>query len=65
MKSMLHAGERLRPSARTLWELQQKAGRLPAETKSGLYLHALREAEKCLEAGDRRRESVRLSLIHI
>ena len=59
MKSMLHAGERLRPSARTLWELQQKAGRLPAETKSGLYLHALREAEKCLEVGDRRRESVR------
>lgn len=58
MRSMLREGAALTPSARTLWEIQEKAARMPAETAASLYIDIRRQAEQALRQGDARRRAV-------
>lgn len=55
VRSMLREGETLRPTARTLWEIQQLAGKLPVETATNLYLDILRQLQEALGRGEGRR----------
>lgn len=58
MRSMLQEGCALQPNARTLWEIQEKARRLPAETASALYCGVLEKMRDALALSRQRRESV-------
>jgi hypothetical protein len=56
---MLEDGGRLRPNARTLWEIQEKALTPPAEVASNLYREILSRAQAGAERGEKRRAAVR------
>ncbi len=56
--SMLREGGALRPTARTLWEIQAKTANTPAETATNLYRDCLHRAEDALRAGAERRHAV-------
>ncbi len=58
MYSMLREGESLRPTARTLWEIQEIAGKPPVETATNLYADIQRQASEALQRGSRRRSAV-------
>ncbi len=58
MRSMLLEGRTLRPTARTLWEIQQFACKPPVETSTNLYIDLLRRTEAALQQGKLRRSSV-------
>lgn len=59
MRSMLENGGTLRPNARTLWEIQEKALHPPAETAGNLYTEICQRARDALERGGARRAAVR------
>lgn len=59
MRSMLEDGGVLRPNARTLWEIQEKALHPPAETGGNLYAEIRARAAECLRRGDARRAAVK------
>ncbi|MBR4443215.1 MAG: hypothetical protein IKS52_08110, partial [Clostridia bacterium] len=59
MRSMLEDGGRLRPNARTLWEIQEKALTPPAEVSANLYGEILARARAGAERGAKRRAAVR------
>lgn len=59
MRSMLREQASLRPNARTLWEIQEKALHVPVETATNLYTEILSRAEEDLQAGRERRSQVR------
>ena len=59
MRSMLEDGGRLRPNARTLWEIQEKALTPPAEVSANLYREILSRARAGAEHGEKRRAAVR------
>ena len=59
MRSMLSEGGKLRPNARTLWEIQAKALRPPVETASNLYTFIRARAEEAARLGEKERASVR------
>ena len=59
MRSMLENGGTLRPNARTLWEIQEKAMRPPAETAANLYMEICARAKEALKRGEARRAAVR------
>ncbi len=56
--SMLREGGALRPTARTLWEIQAKAANTPVETAANLYRDCLRHTEEALRQGNERRHAV-------
>ena len=56
---MMEDGGRLRPNARTLWEIQEKALTPPAEVSANLYREILSRARAGAERGERRRAAVR------
>ena len=58
MKSRLYEGENLKPSARTLWEIQALAQRPPVETATNLYIYARDRAANYIEISRKARESV-------
>jgi len=58
MRSMLNEGAQLRPSARTLWEIQDRLNRLPVESASNIYTDVLRRRELTAAAGIARRSAV-------
>lgn len=58
MRSLLQEGCRLKPNARTLWEIEAKALHLPAETASALYADVLDRMRKALSIGEKRRATV-------
>ena len=58
MKSRLYEGESLKPSARTLWEIQALAQRPPVETATNLYIYARDRAAKYIEISRKARESI-------
>lgn len=58
MDAMLREGQALTPSARTLWELQARACRLPVETATNLYTDVLRRAASAAAIGESRRSAV-------
>ena len=58
MESMLENGGTLRPNARTLWEIQEKAMHPPAETAANLYTEILGLAAEALKRGEKRRAAV-------
>ena len=59
MRSMLRENMALTPTARTLWEIQERAGRLPVETATNLYTEALRRLDTAIEKSDARRALVK------
>ncbi|MBR4332891.1 MAG: prolyl oligopeptidase family serine peptidase [Clostridia bacterium] len=59
MKSMLENGGTLRPNARTLWEIQEKALHPPAETAGNLYAEICARSWEALARGAERRAAVR------
>ena len=59
MRSLLNEGAQLRPSARTLWEIQDRLNRLPIESASNIYTDVLRRRELSAAAGIARRSAVR------
>lgn len=65
MDAMLREGQTLAPSARTLWEIQARACRLPVETASNLYTDVLRRRASAAAIGEARRSAVRsVSALH-
>ena len=58
MRSLLREDGRLSPSARTLWEIQDRASHLPVESASNLYMDVLRRSEAALQAGRTRMAAV-------
>ena len=58
MRSMLEDGGTLRPNARTLWEIQEKAMHVPVETASNLYQEICARAQNGLRIGEERRAAV-------
>lgn len=65
MDAMLREGQTLAPSARTLWEIQACACRLPVETASNLYTDVLRRRASAAAIGEARRSAVRsVSALH-
>lgn len=58
MHAMLREGQALFPSARTLWEIQSRACRLPVETASNIYTDVLRRREAAAAIGEARRRAV-------
>ena len=58
MRSMLHEQASLRPNARTLWEIQEKALHVPVETATNLYTEICARAEAGLRRGRDRRSRV-------
>ena len=59
MRSMLREGGKLTPSARTLWEIQDRLCRLPVESASNVYTDVLRRREKAALLGAARRARVK------
>ena len=59
MRSVLEDGGTLRPNARTLWEIREKALREPAEAAGSLYAEILARAREGLRRGEARRDAVR------
>lgn len=59
MQSMLHEDAVLKPTARTLWEVQEKVFCIPAETATNLYTDVCRRAEQALHESAARRQSIR------
>ncbi len=55
---MLHENGSLRPTARTLWEIQAKTANTPVETATNLYRDVLSRAEEALKEGENRRRAV-------
>ncbi len=55
---MLREGANLAPSARTLWEIQDRMCRLPVESASNIYVDVLRRREQTAVIGDARRAAV-------
>ena len=58
MRSMLREGGRLAPSARVLWEIQDRMCRLPIESASNIYVDVLRRREQTAASGTTRRAAV-------
>lgn len=58
MRSMLRENQSLTPTARTLWEIQERACRLPVETASNIYTTVLRRLQDALYKSDARRAPV-------
>lgn len=58
MRSMLREGAILAPSARTLWEIQDRLCRLPVESASNIYVDVLHRREQCAAVGAARRSAV-------
>ena len=58
MKSRLYEGGSLKPSARTLWEIQALALRPPVETATNLYIHARDRAAEYIEMSRKAREGI-------
>lgn len=59
MRSLLREGGKLAPSARTLWEIQDRLCRLPVESASNIYTDVLRRREKAALIGQARRAQVK------
>ena len=59
MRSMLYEGQRLQPSARTLWEVQAFCQRPPVETATNLYASVRAEAEAYIKASISARRAIR------
>ena len=59
MRSMLHEGADLKPNARTLWEIQERALHVPVETATNLYTSIRARTEECLQKGAERRARIR------
>jgi len=59
MRSMLKERASLIPSARTLWEIQDRMLSLPVETAGNLYMDVQRRREAAERAGAQRREAVK------
>lgn len=55
---MLREGGSLTPTARTLWEIQSRALRLPVESASNIYVDTLRRREATSAIGEARRHAV-------
>ena len=58
MRSLLHEGASMAPSARTLWEIQSRLNRLPVESASNVYVDVLRRREVCAAIGQARLTNV-------
>ncbi len=58
MRSFLHEGQSLTPSARTLWEVQAFAQKPPVETAMELYRHILDRARPCIKRSQEAREAI-------
>ena len=58
MRSMLREGVQMAPSARTLWEIQDRLCRLPVETASNIYTDVLCRREQSAQIGATRRADV-------
>ena len=58
MRCMLRENSALSPTARTLWEIQDRLCRLPVETATNIYTDVLRRREQAAAAGQARREAV-------
>ena len=58
MRSMLSEGQRLAPSARTLWEIQAFAQKPPVETASNLYISIRDRAKEYIERSRAAREAI-------
>ena len=58
MKSRLYEGEALKPSARTLWEIQALAQRPPVEVGTNLYTYVRDRAAKSIESSYLAREAI-------
>ena len=58
MRSMLREEARLSPTARLLWEIQEKVCSLPVETASNLYQDAQRRRAEAEQTGEKRRAAV-------
>ncbi len=56
---MLREGAGLMPSARTLWEIQDRLCRLPIESASNVYTDVLRRREAAAAIGQQRRQLVK------
>ena len=56
---MLREGAGLMPSARTLWEIQDRLCRLPVESASNVYTDVLRRREAAAAIGQKRRQLVK------
>ena len=56
---MLRDGAGLMPSARTLWEIQDRLCRLPVESASNVYTDVLRRREAAAAIGQQRRQLVK------
>ena len=56
---MLREGAGLMPSARTLWEIQDRLCRLPVESASNVYTDVLRRREPAAAIGQQRRQLVK------
>jgi len=56
---MLREGAGLMPSARTLWEIQDRLCRLPVESASNVYTDVLRRREAAAAIGQQRRQLVK------
>ncbi len=58
MRSFLHEGQSLTPSARTLWEVQAFAQKPPVETAMELYRYILDRARPCIERSKQERAAI-------
>ena len=58
MRSRLFEGRNLKPSARTLWEVQAFAQKPPVEVSTNLYMYIRAKAEKYIEASRAARRTV-------
>lgn len=58
MRSLLRENQPLKPTARTLWEVQEKCHAFSVETATNLYVDVLRRAERALKQGEDRRRKI-------
>lgn len=58
LRSLLREDMNLSPSARTLWEIQERMSRLPVETSTNIYTSVLRSLQDALQKSDARRAQV-------
>lgn len=59
MRSMLREGGNLTPTARTLWEIQERSCSLPVETATNVYMDVQSRRQQAEKRGQQRREAVK------
>ena len=59
MRSMLRENENLSPTARTLWEIQERSCSLPVETATNVYMDVQSRRAEAEKHGQARREAVK------